>query len=58
MFNTDKSSSNKNVECFLKQAEDARSKRHLEKQKLQNAIRIQSFYRGYKTRRIIRESFR
>jgi|LakMenEpi03Aug12_release.lakeMendotaPanAssembly.Ray.scaffolds.fasta_scaffold5073795_1 hypothetical protein len=56
MFNTEKS--NKNIEGFLKQTEEARNKRQLEKQKQQNAICIQSYYRGYKTRKIIKELFK
>ena len=57
MFNTEKSK-NQNIEGFLKQAEEARNKRQLEKQKQQNAILIQSFYRGYKTRKLIAESLK
>jgi hypothetical protein len=56
MFNSVKS--NKNVEDFLKQTEEARNKRQLEKQKLQNVILIQSYYRGYRTRRKLKEKFK
>ena len=56
MFNSP--NSNKNVEDFLKQTEEARNKRQLVKYKLHNAIRIQSYYRGYITRKKIRETFK
>lgn len=37
---------------FIKSAEEARQKRQLDKKKQQSAIVIQSFYRGYQTRKI------
>ena len=41
---------------FLKQTEDARQKRLLEKKKLQSAVKIQSFYRGYIVRKKLLDS--
>jgi hypothetical protein len=38
---------------FLKKTEDERLKRLLEKKRSSAAIRIQSYYRGYKTRELI-----
>ena len=40
-----------NKDNFLKQTEDARLKRNLEKKKLTSAIKIQALFRGYLARK-------
>ena len=40
-----------NKDSFLKQTEDARLKRNLEKKRLSSAIKIQSTFRGYLARK-------
>lgn len=40
-----------NKDNFLKQTEDARLKRNLEKKKLTSAVKIQSVFRGYLARK-------
>jgi len=55
MFSTKKDDDSKR-DAFLKQAEDARLKRQLEKRKLQSAIKIQCVYRGYVTRKRLNQS--
>lgn len=49
---------NKQKDDFLKQAEEARIKRQQDKQRNKCAIQIQSYYRGYKVRSVIRNQFR
>lgn len=41
----------KEKESFLKQTNDAREKRQLEKKRLASAIKIQSLWRGYAQRK-------
>jgi hypothetical protein len=48
MFENNKDIQNKST--FLKQTEDARQKRLLEKKKQQSALKIQSYFRGYSSR--------
>ena len=43
--------SQKDKESFLKQANDAREKRQLEKKRLNSIIKIQTLYRGYRERK-------
>ena len=52
MFKNNNSASLTNDKSsFLKNTEEARLKRQIDKKKLESAIVIQSFYRGYLTRK-------
>jgi ubiquitin-protein ligase E3 B len=55
MFSTKKDDDSKR-DAFLKQAEDARLKRQLEKRKLQSAIKIQCVFRSYVARKRVKQS--
>ena len=50
------STPNPDRDSFLRQAEDARQKRNLDKKKAQSVLKIQSFYRGYMSRKQLYQS--
>lgn len=50
------SKSSGDKESFLKQANEAREKRNMEKKRLNSAIIIQSLYRGHRTRKALKNN--